>query len=477
MKNFDPYKRTILFFASMINVCMMTALFSYSWYHFYADMMYTYRFYRRGNYVVLALYAVLLFFFSNMYGSLKIGRFRRIEVLLSQYLSLFLTNVVMYVVISLLAFRFVTPFYLFVVLLAEMLVSTIWNVIVIKLYNRIFQPWKILLVYGERPAADLVYKVEARRDKYAIYDAVNINEGMEQIKKRILDFQAVIIGDIPAVERNDVLKYCYAKKVRAYVIPKISDIILMGADRIHVFDTPFMLSRGYTLSFDQRFGKRTLDIILSVLLLIAASPFMLLTALAIKLYDHGPVFYSQVRCTKGGKEFAIYKFRSMIVDAEKKGGVQLAKEHDERITPVGRVIRAARIDELPQLFNILKGDMSFVGPRPERPELIKEYSQEMPEFVFRMRVKAGLTGYAQVYGKYNTTPYDKLKLDLFYIENYSFWTDMKLILMTVKTIFKPASTEGIEQEQTNALKEQVDMTDVEEIVKEINQIAKKEEDK
>ena len=477
MKNFDPYKRTILFFASMINVCMMTALFSYSWYHFYADMMYTYRFYRRGNYVVLALYAVLLFFFSNMYGSLKIGRFRRIEVLLSQYLSLFLTNVVMYVVISLLAFRFVTPFYLFVVLLAEMLVSTIWNVIVIKLYNRIFQPWKILLVYGERPAADLVYKVEARRDKYAIYDAVNINEGMEQIKKRILDFQAVIIGDIPAVERNDVLKYCYAKKVRAYVIPKISDIILMGADRIHVFDTPFMLSRGYTLSFDQRFGKRTLDIILSVLLLIAASPFMLLTALEIKLYDHGPVFYSQVRCTKGGKEFAIYKFRSMIVDAEKKGGVQLAKEHDERITPVGRVIRAARIDELPQLFNILKGDMSFVGPRPERPELIKEYSQEMPEFVFRMRVKAGLTGYAQVYGKYNTTPYDKLKLDLFYIENYSFWTDMKLILMTVKTIFKPASTEGIEQEQTNALKEQVDTTDVEEIVKEINQIAKKEEDK
>lgn len=477
MKNFDPYKRTILFFASMINVCMMTALFSYSWYHFYADMMYTYRFYRRGNYVVLALYAVLLFFFSNMYGSLKIGRFRRIEVLLSQYLSLFLTNVVMYVVISLLAFRFVTPFYLFVVLLAEMLVSTIWNVIVIKLYNRIFQPWKILLVYGERPAADLVYKVEARRDKYAIYDAVNINEGMEQIKKRILDFQAVIIGDIPAVERNDVLKYCYAKKVRAYVIPKISDIILMGADRIHVFDTPFMLSRGYTLSFDQRFGKRTLDIILSVLLLIAASPFMLLTALAIKLYDHGPVFYSQVRCTKGGKEFAIYKFRSMIVDAEKKGGVQLAKEHDERITSVGRVIRAARIDELPQLFNILKGDMSFVGPRPERPELIEEYSQEMPEFVFRMRVKAGLTGYALVYGKYNTTPYDKLKLDLFYIENYSFWTDMKLILMTVKTIFKPASTEGIEQEQTNALKEQVDTTDVEEIVKEINQIAKKEEDK
>lgn len=475
MKNFDPYKRTILFFASMINVCLMTALFSYSWYHFYADMMYTYRFYRRGNYVVLALYAIVLFFFSSMYGSLKIGRFRRIEVLLSQYLSLFLTNIVMYVVISLLAFRFVTPLYLFFVFAAEMLVSTCWNVIVIKLYNRIFQPWKILLVYGERPAADLVYKVEARRDKYAIYDAVNINEGIEEVQKKILEFQAVIIGDIPAVERNNILKYCYAKKVRAYVIPKISDIILMGADRIHVFDTPFMLSRGYTLSFDQRFGKRVLDIILSLLLLLLASPFMLITALAIKLYDGGPVIYSQIRCTKAGRQFLIYKFRSMIVDAEKKGGVQLAKEHDKRITPVGRVIRAARIDELPQLFNILKGDMSFVGPRPERPELIEEYSREMPEFAFRMRVKAGLTGYAQVYGKYNTTPYDKLKLDLFYIENYSFWTDIKLILMTVKTIFKPASTEGIDDEQTNALKEQMDTTDVEEIVKEINQIAKEED--
>lgn len=472
MKNYDPYKRTILFFASLINVCLMTVMFSYAWYHFYADMMYAYRFYRRGNYVVLVLYAVLLFFFSSMYGSLKIGRYRRIEVLLSQYLSLVITNIVMYVVISLLAFRFVTIVYLATVLLVEMVVSTIWNILVIKLYNRIFQPWKILLVYGERPAADLVYKVEARRDKYAIYDAVNISEGMDEIKKRILEFQAVIIGDISAVERNDVLKYCYAKKVRAYVIPKISDIILMGADRIHVFDTPFLLSKGYTLSFDQRFGKRVLDILLSFLLLVIASPFMFLVALAIKCTDGGPVFYKQTRCTKYGKEFLIYKFRSMIVEAEKDGVAKLAKENDERITPIGKFIRATRLDELPQLFNILAGDMSFVGPRPERPELIKEYSEDMPEFPFRMRVKAGLTGYAQVYGKYNTTPYDKLKLDLFYIENYSFWTDIRLILMTVKTIFKHGATEGVDENQDNALKSQGDEENIEDIVKEIVHIAK-----
>ena len=468
MKNFDPYKRTILFFASMINVCMMTALFSYSWYHFYADMMYTYRFYRRGNYVVLALYAVLLFFFSNMYGSLKIGRFRRIEVLLSQYLSLFLTNVVMYVVISLLAFRFVTPFYLFVILLAEMLVSTIWNVIVIKLYNRIFQPWKILLVYGERPAADLVYKVEARRDKYAIYDAVNIDEGIDKIAEKMKDFQAVIIGDISAEKRNDMLKYCYAHKMRAYVIPKLSDIILMGADRIHVFDTPFLLSKGYTLSFDQRLFKRALDLIIAIPMTVIASPFMLITAIAIKLYDGGPVFYKQVRCTKYEREFEIYKFRSMIVNAESDGVAKLAKENDDRITPIGKFIRATRIDELPQLFNIIKGDMSFVGPRPERPEIMKQYCEEMPEFPFRTRVKAGLTGYAQVYGKYNTTPYDKLKLDLFYIENYSLWTDIKLILMTVKTVLKKDATEGVSDEQVTA--EKIDdgtHESVEKIVEEI----------
>ena len=350
-----------------------------------------------------------------------------------------------------------------------MIVSTIWNVIIIYFYNRIFQPWKILLIYGERPAADLVYKVEARRDKYAIYDAINVDEGIDAIAEKMKSFQAVIIGDISAIKRNDILKYCYAHKIRAYVIPKVSDIILMGADRIHVFDTPFLLSKGYTLSFDQRFAKRTLDLVIAVPLTVLLSPVMLLTALAIKLYDRGPVFYRQVRCTKNNREFEIIKFRSMIVNAESDGVAKLASENDSRFTPVGHFIRATRIDELPQLFNIIRGDMSFVGPRPERPEIIKEYCENMPEFAFRTRVKAGLTGFAQVYGKYNTTPYDKLKLDLFYIENYSFWMDLKLILMTVKTVLKKDATEGVAEGQVTAQKDVADQDpeSVEEIVKEI----------
>ena len=242
----------------------------------------------------------------------------------------------------------------------------------------------------------------------------------------------------------------------------------MGADRIHVFDTPFLLSKGYTLSFDQRLFKRILDLVIAIPMFVIALPFMLITAMAIKLYDGGPVFYKQVRCTKYERKFNIYKFRSMVVDAESDGVAKLAKENDDRITPVGRFIRATRIDELPQLFNIIKGDMSFVGPRPERPEIMKQYCEEMPEFLFRTRVKAGLTGYAQVYGKYNTTPYDKLKLDLFYIENYSLWTDIKLILMTVKTVLKKDATEGVASDQTTAEKnEDKSKESVEKIVKEI----------
>ena len=197
-----------------------------------------------------------------------------------------------------------------------------------------------------------------------------------------------------------------------------------------------------------------IDLVCSVVLIVLTSPLMLLAALIIKGYDGGPVLYRQTRCTLNGKQFRILKFRSMRVDAEKDGVARLARKNDDSITPFGHVIRACRIDELPQLFNILKGEMSFIGPRPERPEIIAQYVESMPEFVFRMKVKAGLAGYAQVYGKYNTTPYDKLKLDLTYIENYSVWLDLKLMLLTLKILFTPDATEGVDGSQTTALKEE-----------------------
>ena len=181
-----------------------------------------------------------------------------------------------------------------------------------------------------------------------------------------------------------------------------------------------------------------------------ASPFLIATAIAVKAEDGGPVFYRQVRLTRDGKQFKILKFRSMRVDAEKDGVARLASEHDDRITRVGHIIRAIRFDELPQLLNILRGDMSFVGPRPERPEIAAQYEQEMPAFSLRLQVKAGLTGTAQVYGRYNTEPKDKLKMDLMYINNMSPLEDLRLMFATARILFMRESTSGVADGQTTA---------------------------
>ena len=236
--------------------------------------------------------------------------------------------------------------------------------------------------------------------------------------------------------------------------PKISDILIRSSENIHLFDTPLLLSRNNGLTFEQKFIKRAMDIVIALIVLIITSPFMLLTAIAIKLYDGGPVFFRQDRCTIGGKVFSIHKFRSMIVDAEKDGLVTPTADKDPRITPVGKFIRATRLDELPQVFDILSGNMSVVGPRPERVEHVEKYTAEIPEFEYRLKVKGGLTGYAQIYGKYNTTAYDKLKLDLMYIQNYSILQDIKLILMTVKIIFMKESTEGFDEAQIHEIQSQ-----------------------
>ena len=196
--------------------------------------------------------------------------------------------------------------------------------------------------------------------------------------------------------------------------------------------------------------KRAFDICASLTALILLSPFMLITALVIKLYDHGPAFYKQTRLTKDGKHFNILKFRSMKVSAESDGVARLASENDDRITPIGKVIRAIRFDELPQLINILKGDMSIVGPRPERPEIAEQYLKELPAFNLRLQVKAGLTGYAQVYGRYNTEPVDKLKMDLMYINNLSVIEDLRLIMATVQILFQKESTQGIQGDHASA---------------------------
>jgi len=305
----------------------------------------------------------------------------------------------------------------------------------------------MVMIFGNDNAIDLKFKMDKRSDKYRITKLISADEGFGSICQQIVNYDAVIINDVAAGLRNDLLKYCYQNSIRTYVAPKMTDIIIKGATEISLFDTPLLLVRRRGLTFTQRTVKRLMDIIISLIALVISSPVLLIVSVAIKIEDGGPVFYKQARVTQGNKEFNILKFRSMIPDAEKEGKSQPAVDNDPRITKVGKVIRATRIDELPQFLNILKGDMSIVGPRPERVEHVQAYRCAIPEFDFRLSVKGGLTGYAQVYGKYNTTPYDKLRLDLMYIENYSLLLDIKLILMTIRIMLKKESTEGFNELQ------------------------------
>ena len=466
MKHIESVKRIMVLLLGGIGLAMQTAVYAWFWYTTYYPILNEVRlgpegqnmgrglsFAFWGHIFILALYFILLLSFSIAYGGLKIGYLKPMDVFLSQIFTLFIVNFITYCQYLIIKIGFVAVIPMIGILVIQLFLAFVWAHITNYIYMSIFPPRKLLLINGEYAADDIIAKFNTRKDKYRIVKKMNISEGLEKIHKECLgDYDGIIIWDVPNQYRNGLVKFCYGNGKRIYVMPKITDVLLKGSTQLHLFDSPVFLLRDYSIKIEQRFIKRILDIVLALVLIVLSSPFMLITAIAVKMYDGGPVLYKQVRCTINRREFQIMKFRSMRVDAEKDGVARLASKNDSRITPVGSFIRKCRLDELPQLFNILKGDMSFIGPRPERPEIIKQYLEDMPEFAFRTRVKAGLAGYAQIYGKYNTTPYDKLKLDLTYIENYSIWLDIKLLLLTAKIMFTPDSTEGIEDDQTTAMK-------------------------
>ena len=455
MRRFESLKRIIVLWLGFVGLLFHTAVYAFIWMQYYyptiSKFTIRFKFNQNGHLAMFGIYFVLLFFFASTYGGLKIGYLKPMDVFLSQVFSLLFVNVITYLQISLMNNWWLEPKYFVGATVVQIVVAGVWNFFCNWIYRKVFPPRDMLLIYGERSIDDILRKFASRKDKYNIVKCLNIAEGTEKIEEAIgNEYGAVVLWDIPTEERNKLLKYCYGKSIRVYMMPKIPDVLIKGSDQLHLFDTPILLTREYALTVEQRMAKRLIDIVCSLILIVIASPIMLITAICVKCYDKGPVLYKQTRCTIGGKEFQIMKFRSMRVDAEKDGVARLASKNDSRITPIGKFIRAVRIDELPQLFNILKGEMSFIGPRPERPEIIAQYVEEMPEFVFRMKVKAGLAGYAQVYGKYNTTPYDKLKLDLSYIENYSVWLDIKLMLHTLPILLQAESTEGVESSQITA---------------------------
>ena len=443
MNNREQYKRIVYFFSTLIIVALLTLEFAFTWYTAYSDVI-ALPFYRRGNWVLVLIYAVLFLIILKASGGYKVGYLKRGDMLYSQILSLGFVNAITYFQISLIGRHLMPVKPLLWMTLIDLVLLICWAVLSNRFYFWLYPPRRLIIVYGSQSAAQLVMKMSERVDKYMICESVSITESTEEIYAAIGRYEGVILCEIPGQRRNDLLKYCFARNIRTYIAPKISDIILRGAEEIRLFDTPLLLCRNYGLSVEQRLVKRAFDLTFAVVFTVLLSPIMLVCALAIKLNDGGPVLFKQKRLTLGGKEFYVYKFRSMVVDAEKHGP-QLAREDDDRITRVGRVLRRCRLDELPQLFNIFHGEMSVVGPRPERPELAQQYEKTMPEFEFRLHVKAGLTGYAQVIGKYDTQPYDKLKMDLMYIENYSIFLDLRIVLMTLKTALFPGETNEEEQ--------------------------------
>ena len=376
------------------------------------------------------------------------------DLIFSQIIAVGFLQGVCYVIFSLLSYKLVSPVPFIVMFIAFSAFAVLWCYLADFVYFRLHKPRKTVVVFGNIDSYLSLRGIRKMDKRFNVVATFNYEKTpLEELYKKITGINAVFLCGVPSDYRNEVVKHCIANGKVAYVKPKISDTIIRGGRTIQLMNVPvYRCKRADDSNLIYHLVKRVADIVLSFIAIIISSPFMLITAIAIKAYDGGDVLYRQTRLTVNGKEFKILKFRSMIQNAEKDGVARLAGENDDRITPVGKVIRKLRLDELPQLFNILKGDMSFVGPRPERPEIAAQYEKDMPEFALRLQVKAGLTGYAQVYGKYNTPPYDKVQMDLMYVGNQSLLEDLKLMLMTFKILFISSSTEGVDENQETALR-------------------------
>lgn len=441
--------------SSALIVALTVTPFAWLWLHFVSENNPTGHLLGKGNLLMaIGIYTILIVTLFHFFAAFRIGTHRISEVFASQILGIFMANFSEILISMAITgqFRYWDNFLVlyFMLTLFQVILLLIYTKLADSFYKKQFPPIQVLEIYGAY-INHLAEKINGRSYLYRVKGRLSAEAPMATIEKAIPNYDAVLINDVESERKNDIIKYCYGINKKVYFNPKISDILTRSAVVLNLFDTPLYIMTNSGRGVIQSLIKRAVDFLLSLTALVVLSPLLLFVALAIKLNDGGPIFYKQKRATLGGKTFDILKFRSMIVDAEKDGKSRPAKDDDDRITKVGRWIRPTRMDELPQLINILKGDMSLVGPRPERVEHVEKYSEAIPEFIFRNKVRGGLTGYAQVYGKYNTTPLDKLKLDLMYIQSWSILLDFQLIIETIKVIFKPESTEGFTPEDSQKI--------------------------
>lgn len=408
-------------------------------------------FHIKGNLVMVFIYAFLYFVFLQAYGGFKIGILRLRELAFSSAFAAFLADFFIYFVMSLTIYQLLPAWPMLFCFLAQATLSLPLYTLSLRIFHRLYPPESAIMIRTENEFdMHSCNEFIAKNTRYRV-EQVLTNIESNNLRKILDDYSVIIIGAVSAELRTTLMSYCFEEDKQLFIIPSMEDIMLNNAVQYMAEDFLTYRCRNRAFAPDQLAIKRLLDVVLASLLLLVLSPVMVITAVAIKLQDSGPVFYRQKRLTYGGKEFLLVKFRSMIVDAEKSTGAIRAEKADERITPVGRFIRSCRIDELPQLWNVLKGEMSMVGPRPERPELFEEICGRFPQFAYRLKVKAGLTGYAQLYGRYNTSFEDKVRLDLLYIERASLLQDIQLLFYTLKIIFMKDSASGIEQKEEKPL--------------------------
>ena len=399
----------------------------------------------KADLLLFSVYSVLLFLFLRIYCGYGIGSYSITDLCFSQSIAQLISIFTTYFMLAFRFMKLLNPLPLFGVLFCQVLINVIWTKFTNHFYFAGYKRNKVVLIYTEQSSKRRISEIKDFALKYEIVKELKGHLSFEHIISELNGIECIFVSGVDATLRNELAKYCVKNDIVGYFAPHIGDVIMLGAKHETHTSVPFLLVKQSSPTPEYLLVKRAFDILVSLIAIVLFSPLMLITGIMIKLYDGGPVFYKQVRLTIDRKEFKIVKFRSMRVDAERDGIARLSTENDNRITPIGRVIRAIRFDELPQLFNILKGDMTIVGPRPERPEIAEQYEEYMPEFALRLQVKAGLTGFAQVYGKYNTDPYDKLQFDLMYINKMGVIEDLRLMFMTVKTLFTKESTSGVTQ--------------------------------
>ncbi|MEE1598200.1 sugar transferase [Acidaminococcus fermentans] len=432
------------------NILLVTGAFWLCWSYFYASRI-THPFYYVGNLIMVFLFGLFYYFTSHLYNGYSLPISRIYELVYSQALAALISDGILYLITILINRHYISFFPFVPTFLLQFLLITLWTVAAHQWYFREFPPRKTVVILGQGQNVDKLVKQYGMDVHFDVQSVIPVEECLKDIPGTIGQAEVVFCCGLHSHNRNLVTKYCVAHKIGTYVIPRIGDVIMDSAKKVHLFHLPMMAVQRYNPSPEFLFFKRLYDIVLSLVALVLFAPIMAAVAVAIKMTDGGDIFYRQARLTKDGKVFQVLKFRSMRMDAEKDGVARLSTgENDPRVTKVGRFIRAVRFDELPQLLNILKGDMAIVGPRPERPEISAQYAKAMPEWNLRLQAKCGLTGYAQVYGQYNTTPYDKLLLDLMYIAKPSLFEDFKIIFATVKILFMKDSTEGVAEGQVTA---------------------------